>query len=535
MATFPRGDWVSLLAFRPEFEECCDKHEGWAKLDVRQWVFLLKSQPLFSEKCNSVGKWREFDGFDWVELLRAQPSFAAKCEEVDGWGRIAECGRWCELLELCPQFANKCDEYKGWKRFDGFDWWRLLRSQRCFIEKSNVWNGWKKIYIYEPYHVCESDHCGGIITAWDNFDNTYPAEYSETFERNGRWGSPYWNGLFALFDAIGIEFDENETIFVTDESSLWRVDNSYWIYVVMQFPCSSWRFERELQFIDIFNRRGICRRFSSKDWQLAIGKGDCTFLSEVAPLVDGVFWEMLQHSWPTWFEGAEGARKQETDTAEQNIGFSAWPHLLCYKPEYAFACKAKRGWDGFEADDWGHLLGEGSCFLEKVDSKMLDGGFWFPLLTQAPHFCQICDKYNGWITLTGDRWCLLLLKHPKLADRCHVWAQFGGRQWVELLKRTPALFGVCGQSDGWAKLTKEDWLGLLLERASFAVACEKSGAMAKFGWKTKSDAIEEAMEKHNIVYDDGPPDVLEVPGWREESGWNDMYGDADPADFIDYR
>ena len=166
---------------------------------------------------------------------------------------------------------------------------------------------------------------------------------------------------------------------------------------------------------------------------------------------------------------------------------------------------------------------------------MLDGGFWFPLLTQAPHFCQICDKYNGWITLTGDRWCLLLLKHPKLADRCHVWAQFGGRQWVELLKRTPALFGVCGQSDGWAKLTKEDWLGLLLERASFAVACEKSGAMAKFGWKTKSDAIEEAMEKHNIVYDDGPPDVLEVPGWREESGWNDMYGDADPADFIDYR
>ena len=125
--------------------------------------------------------------------------------------------------------------------------------------------------------------------------------------------------------------------------------------------------------------------------------------------------------------------------------------------------------------------------------------------------------------------------HPHFASRCNSWAQFKGSHWVKLLTKEASLSSFCDLSDGWTKFGEEDWLSLLLSNKSFAKKCEESGALAKFGWKSVDEAIANEQKRRRSQYDyiDDPFDS--APDWREESGWNEMYGDADPSDFIEFR
>ena len=594
---FNAEDWLALLTARPEFEECCDKHKGWARFHVRQWVLLLRSQPDFSEKCNSRGMWFDFDGYDWVELLRGQPIFTAQSEKYDGWGKIAKIGRWCELLEVCPQFANKCDEYKGWREFDGFDWWRLLRAQPQFIEKCNDENGWEIIFRYRPSRhfvsvacdYCHNKEVAGVAvphlleraydyrhndevagycaTDFEPIDYRYPEEYVKTFGRNDYWnqaGCGCWEE--SMLNAVGYTLDSDKYINSSTgicTNSLARVNNSFWIYTMWQIIANaSIRVTSCLSTLSILLLNQVSSswmkqgsnlrkwsKLSHEEWKQFLLEGDCLLLNFVAPMVNGSFWNALQKCWPSWFDDAKLMREKEEKTKGkaheyQNVDariteFTAWPYLLHYCPEYALICTENNGWKTFSASNWKYLLGNGD-FLEKVNKGALNRDFWHSLLAEAPQFCEICDANNGWSTLTVPDWFRLLISQPKFAEECHVWQQFDGEQWAELLSFRPELSVFCDNVDGWLKLNNENWGYLLTFNRSFiekckatVEKCKTTGAMAMCEWKSVEEVEKEFCSKQSsyIPHDFDDP----APDWREESGWNDMYGDADPSDFIEFR
>ena len=560
---FNAEDWLTLLTARPEFEECCDKHKGWANLHVRQWVLLLRLQPHFSEKCNSKGMWLNFDGFDWVELLRGQPIFAVKSEKFGGWRKITDIGRWCELLEVCPQFANKCDDYLGWSGFDGFDWWRLLRAQPHFIEKCNEESGWEKIYRYcpsqrfvrDPYDCRYNDEVDGFwVSDFEPTAYKYPEEYVETFGRKEYWdrsGCGCWEE--SMLNAVGYMFDSDEHLNCATRycaTSLARVNKSFWIYTMLQIiTAKSISSDSLTSLVKQCTGAWNWSTLSRGEWEQILCDGDCSLLNFLAQIVDEQFWLALEKSWPTWFNDAEamrnardkddGKRKGEQNVAKHAAGFSAWTTLLFYHPEYAFACKDVKGWHSFNQDDWQRLL-MGGTFLNTVERQVLDADFWFSLLVSAPHLHEICDANNGWSTLTVPDWFRLLISQPKFAEECHVWQQFDGEQWAELLSFRPELSVFCDNVDGWLKLNNENWGYLLTFNRSFiekckatVEKCKTTGAMAMCEWKSVEEVEKEFCSKQSsyIPHDFDDP----APDWREESGWNDMYGDADPSDFIEFR
>lgn len=525
--------WFELLKARSElFIEQCDHHNGWARLNAHQWVSLLKDHVKLSGKCDAANGWRTFTGFDWVVLLREQPFFLTKCQEWGGWASITECKCWCELLEVCPQFANKCDESRGWNTFDGFDWWRLLKAQTFFIEKCNEFNGWRQVYscAFEAYGKQEAA-CSQIA----DYDWVFDSRHYDDF---GYLRNPF----LGICGKVGICGN--------DENLLKRVDSSFWIYTLKtNFASinSGYTSSPRMSIYDYrhFSDLGIWWRFTRDDWEQLACAYNGDVLNSIAPFVDERFWNALLKCWPTWFDDAQDEQKvhhwpiwdgysQKVQAARCCMSrFSAWPYLLVYHPEYADACKDQNGWRSFEKNDWQRLID--SNFLGKVDRNALDAGFWFALLSKAPQFSKTCDEYNGWVALAPDNWFKLLIANSNFADRCNVWFQFDGEQWVELLKQNASFSGACDQSEGWTKFGKKDWLSLLLANRTFASKCEETGAVAKFGWNSIDEAIDDELERQRHRYD-YLDDVLEPsPDWREESGWNDMYGDADPSDFIEFR
>ena len=325
-----------------------------------------------------------------------------------------------------------------------------------------------------------------------------------------------------------------------DYNFLRRVNNSYWIHMLKAFYTIDITYgdstKKTNSVFKLFNLFGIWWRFSRMDWKQIVFEASGGFLNRIALYVDEMFWDALHRRWPTWINDAE----------RSNHIFTAWSHLLFYYPEYALACKNKHGWRSFDKGDWQHLLlKKGSRFLDNVDRKMLDADFWVPLLTEIPELGETCDTFNGWKKFTVDNWYLLLTKQPRFTGKCNLWQHFSGKQWANLLILVPDISAICDESDGWSKLGKEDWLTLLEKEeldslfggTAFTEKCRESGAMAKFGWQCKEEALAEAHRFRRQRYRQTADDTIDepTPDWREESGWNEMYGDADPSDFIEFR
>jgi len=584
-------DWVELLRERPEFADKCERFDGWRKIDfsavTTQYgdVYVVHGK-IVDDKGQSVAVSRVVrESTAFVDTIACEEEYTYfDCEGKEVFRTEYAppfCGRWAELLEKQPQFANKCDEYNGWEAFDGFDWWRVVWSQLGFVEKCNMYDGWGKIFRYEFPE--EYDHnYDGYDERYDNEGSyvspcfSFPEEYANTFSRQYGYGWHGYCGLDMLARRQHTEVLKDgsvRTIKLQPRKELYeecvqKANNSFWICALLQNWPSDWTFDNRgvptrlsaNAFFCEFNKMDGWNKFTTKDWQRLLGNG-FHLINRVASYVDSHFWDSLLSAWPDWRCKIENC---EECNAEEK--FDAWPALLMHRTEFTTLCNEQEGWNIFKKDDWIRLLDKNVGFFAKVNIHDLGSSFWFNLLKTAPQFVDKCDQYCGWSRLSGEQWCAILLSHSEFADRCDAndgWRYFDAYAWIELAKMHPSLLDKCDKlselrgidwcdilrvqpslakfcnlCDGWSRFLKEDWLRLLYNHKDFVKKCESTGAMQKFEWKDAKDALGEANDYSNRChyckdYDDSWD---EIPDWREESGWNDVYGGGvDASDIVEFR
>jgi hypothetical protein len=119
---------IEELLTQAEKDGACSEGLEWAKrqsslheafnsisYDHVFWC-LTKGYHQFAEYC----PWDRFEGCDWYWLLRVQPQYHDKCNWslLSGWN-------WAYLLRDQPQFHDKCD----WNLLDDRDWRYLICYQ----------------------------------------------------------------------------------------------------------------------------------------------------------------------------------------------------------------------------------------------------------------------------------------------------------------------------------------------------------------------------------------------------------------------
>ncbi len=591
-SSFCGSDWQRLLAAQPQLAKYCDENDGWSclgganwlallvshpifirrnlhfvyeKFTSRQWCILLKNRPELADICDST-IWTQFDGFDWIELLRMQPQFSDKCDVFDGWRKIdfgkgisiqeikeqldagartiksktsththgmcdeqcgiPYCGRWAELLCIQPQFATKCEEYRGWDVFNGFDWWLLLRYEPLFLAKCNAHHGWDKIFSYKPekpagindysfYYKPEIAPCQYM----KRFG--YPFEYKETYSINDnlpslilhenitesdRHKKPYYQTIPTTLSYGTLKYGSNhkeywqaglpidlyaDLFWEYNQELLQEIDTSYWVYILYQHLNDDYLFNEDAQCLGnitnslfaLFDNKNIWYRFSREKWEFVFSVEYCgaTKINRIAAFSSLHFWNALLTAWPDCISDANHiADKSYNDERH----FSGWAYLLRLRPDLVHLCEECQGWCLLDKNSWGALLDSKWHFLDNVASQELSASFWVEMLRQLPRNFSLCDRYKGW----------------KLFD-------------------------------------KKDWIDLVAEHEQFVDKLMTMNLLESFGWKSKNEVIKEARHHRYLAAIDGYYDCdnEQAPDWREESGWNDEYGDADPTDFIEFR
>ena len=155
---------------------------------------------------------------------------------------------------------------------------------------------------------------------------------------------------------------------------------------------------------------------------------------------------------------------------------------------------------------------------------------------------RLFDREKSWSKLTSSEWVGLLVECPELADRCdrvNGWKSFSGSDWVELLEHQPRFAEQCGAWNGWDVMSEKNWMLLIGRQEQFAGKYKSRPAHKYSKWpeSTIVDMAQRFVTRENSRnmdnYDDYVDDYVD---WREESGWNDMYGGGvDSSDIIEFR
>ena len=499
-----------------------DGEKSWSNLTSSEWVNLLLKFPELADECDRAEGWNIFDGFDWVELLRIQPQFADRCDRHNGWeafdgveedpeGGGVEWGCWAELLELQPQFFVKCDVFNGWKSFDGYDWLKLLSAQPQFAEKCDAFDGWNKMMNFrvEWSNGDENGDGGGWCFVDDTgFDRYIPDKYEETFERDEELcigGISVWRWI--------VSNKQRKTNLSDDDTSaiIRRLDKSFWLCFLNQSPF------RAVSTAEKYGCSAIWRTLTIVDWHYLTEEPDyperhpvVDFVSRLAkfdypedrydPAEDvwfGDFWDSLTLAFPLFIEVKKcqkcyededegvSSHKPACSLCAQRFGDKPWSYLLRHRPDWGVYVDCNI-WNGFNKRDWERLLNPRWKFLEKT-TAILDSYFWENCLLNVPEFADICEQLKGWSTFNEWNWLRLINKHNQFAAK-----------YIE---------------------------------KCFDQECDKPTEQEII--KTASEFVMNKSHKCHSCDDDWPNDYVD---WREESGWNDMYGGGvDSSDIIEFR
>ena len=181
----------------------------------------------------------------------------------------------------------------------------------------------------------------------------------------------------------------------------------------------------------------------------------------------------------------------------------------------------------------------------------MSGYAWFSFLCAMPEYMPMCEVHAGWSKFTGKQWSDMLLCQPEghNLDQDDKYLSAGELEDINEKKHNIEQFYgfiviACDMYHGWQKLSKEDWLWLLYKRSQFIDKLMLEGSLNTFGWQSAEDALKESqkyckrvicMSHRDDIYNDY--DCRDVtPDWREESGWNDVYGEGlDMSDIIEFR
>ena len=189
--------------------------------------------------------------------------------------------------------------------------------------------------------------------------------------------------------------------------------------------------------------------------------------------------------------------------------------------------------------------------LQHINWEDMNANSWLSILTIKDYenkLVLLCDKQGGW-KLFDDRehewgnigWVRLLKDSPQFLDRCDAnngWSGFNGYDWQVLLSKQPQFAAKCDACNGWDVMSEKNWMRLISRQKQFTgkYKSRSTHKYSKYPELTIVDMAREFVKKENSrtrsVDDDWYDDY---PDWREESGWNDMYGSGvDPSDIIEF-
>lgn len=542
------------------------------RISAAVWVEILSARPCFANYC----KWDIFNGDDLCKIVSAQPSLESKID----WRKILTATQWCQVLSKQPQFAKHCNIWDiEWDYYEEFhssrSIWPVLLithpkdAQKWFEEEYNSSLSSVSRYLYrlgrngllkvlqalpecakwikwDIFSVCDDEYWNDrgtidcVIDFWPKLLKTQPKfiEYCDIRKVNSR----------NLVEIILLMPS------MIEKCDLQILKPSDWIRLLKEHPewvdkCDFSKFTED----DHYNGRHN-------------------------------FWPDLLIVRPEFGNLCEWKFFSEKD----------WVKLLAFQPQFANACKL----DNFYESNLYRILSahpqlSRQCDLHKIDWHT---SLWNSFVKEHKSFTVILGIENDISAinlsfLNGRAWADLLIAHPQFANLCK-WEELDGRDWCSLLKTHPQFADFCD----WDKLytittTKNSkgqyptkmisqeisswWGDLLLVRPEFAKYCkvwDKPFAFDAWEWFNLLD-IPEILEHltlypslhyvHNDTYEvticDGDFAKIiedshgtrivkskegvttnrydyddEYPDWRDVSGWNEAYGDADPADFIEY-
>jgi len=566
---FDAFDWTELLRMQPQFAERCDGFNGWKKFLTREnstsegkdspcvcWAALLEKQPKFAEKCDALDGWSTLDGFDWYRLLSAQPMFVRKCDSLNGWKLMFDfCPKeykyneeeWDEVINYSEYehmsygdvpydtfnrekycSAGECStgmDLFCWVKNSGENevaqilcaldkhfWIYAFRQQfrkggiDAFLEAStyNVANVWKT-FTEDDWKIAlgkGTDFVNEVAVIFDNDEDCPEA-----------WLNPFWDALVTAWP----KFLDNLTGYYEYSGGDEIYISAAWPYLIRHRP----------EWADHMSDNDW-KRFNAKDWERLLHP-QWKFLEKTSIPLDSNFWKNC---------------------------------LLC-APQFADACERHGGWNKFSDDELRQLVERNPNLMEHchryINWDDIDANCWISMFRTLAFkgergkgleskLIAFCDEHSGWRLFSareheGDSigWAKLLAISPQFEKQCTAyngWSIFNGLDWQVLLSKQPQFAAKCDACNGWDVMSEKNWMLLIGRQEQFAGKYKSRPAHKYSKWPESAivDVARRFTEREScrdVNYDDWPNDYVD---WREESGWNDMYGGGvDPSDIIEFR
>jgi len=458
-----------------------DKGHGWTSLSASQWVDLISSDHAYAEKCDLVNGWN---------------LFATRYVRPDC---LPCCNYWVELLSKHPKWAHRCDEYNGWKEFNSYDWLTILRHQPAFSVKCEAFGGWRlfdgrdwvNLLICQPAlaKYCEAKR------GWDKIDErmrrvqeivSAPLEEEEYEEKEidtTRDACARWVSLLSAQPQFAIK---------CDEYSVWDCLNGLnWVQLLMARPCFA----------------SACSKYSG--------------------------WNKIHTD---YIESLVREKIEESQREERSR--MIFSEDIYYEDEFF---RNKEDAVSFCDRGWLGLFTKHPDFAE-ANIEQLDKKFWQHFIRDCPRLAAIeCSKMNLWHSFEAEDWDSIL-KREHVQGNLTKWLGRIAKEsskdfWMVLSNYHPEVL---------SGLSMNDWLNLINKNHDLAEICVVLGYANKFNWLSKQDAIneaEESIKREEMIKreleekkeEDFYKDIRKVD-WREESGWNDVYGaGVEASDIIEFR
>ena len=544
---FDARDWVCLLDELPQLAVKCDMVNGWKNFgsvtfefldhynNWNCWAYILSVHPEFANRCDAINGWHEFTPNDWVKLLTSNNAFIDRCDKVNGWASFDRY-HWVRLLKEQPSFSAKCDSFEKWKEFSGFDWVVLLREQPGFSVKCDLVDGWRKIDFTAIYSN-QNDYIthGMMIDDKGALVNVARIKCSDTHYDPFLWDTKPQN--------------ESERYVCYDM-------NNQEVAKLKATPmfCGRWAelLECQPQFAvkcDEFNGWGT---FDGFDW-FRLMSSQPHFVHKCNELNA---WQTLFYFMPKTYP-----RSEEVEDGVYS-DWNEYAHELLYtipaeyEEEFSreLILPADQCSSGLPVDCWMSETDYIELSQKRINLtneeetailKTLNKDFWIYFLNQKPSSAlSIATRHkidDIWQRFTINDWEKAIENKKKFLNRitalndddntsrCISEAEFLYDKFLDaLIVAWPDLLG------------KEDWMRLINRYSGLAIRYAQHCHIGDTNNQTLSEIVRCAKEFVNQENDDRyhlndnwRDDCLD---WREESGWNDVYGsDVDASDIIEFR
>lgn len=514
-----------------------------------RWAELLEKQPQFVSKCDEYNGWDVFDGFDWWRLLKISSQFVRRCDALNGWKKMYD-------FRVAKSIGrNDCvvHEYES-SRFEFPAEYGDVFSREVMLSSVDTSNGLPVVCwmcnddavkdecklgtdISKTFWVYHLSQDQGLAISWPGawgVENIWSLFTIEDWKFAIRNRTDFLNSVYEYCD-----FDFKDYKYEPD-LDLWK--DAFWDALISLWP-------------DFFKDLGYCSKVSDnpyddpyyvrcRAWPYLIrhrpGLIKYMYGNEWKSF-DKKDWEKLLH--PHW---------QFLDKCISQIdAWCFWRSCLTIAPQFASLCE-QHGW-------WHKFTNAGLCELLEGNQALMDycvryikwGNLgvkdWLGLMSVKnirDKIVALCDKHGGWHCFEERTDCLgwakLLEYNPQLVEKCDAlkgWDKFNGYDWQVLLSVHPQFANRCDLCDGWVKLEEKNWMFLISRKKIFAVKyIEKCFAQKQ--WKPTEQEVLQIAEKY--VEENRPRHHIDYewdcyPDWREESGWNDVYGGGvEASDIIEF-